>query len=81
MLPETVLNYLQQSAQQARTELPAYNASLFSAGVLDSFALVDFVALLETECGIRVADAELRPENFDTMAKVETFITRAKELQ
>ena len=81
MLPETVLNYLQQSAKQARTELPAYNASLFSAGVLDSFALVDFVALLETECGIRVTDAELRPENFDTMAKVETFIARAKELQ
>jgi acyl carrier protein len=81
MLPESVLNYLQQSAQQARTELPAYNASLFSAGVLDSFALVDFVALLETECGIRVADADLRPENFDTMAKVETFIARAKELQ
>ena len=81
MLPEIILNYLQQSAKQARTELPAYNASLFSAGVLDSFALVDFVALLETECGIRVADAELRPENFDTMAKVETFITRAKELQ
>ncbi len=81
MLPETVLNYLQQSAKQARTELPAYNASLFSAGVFDSFALVDFVALLETECGIRVADAELRPENFDTMAKVETFIARAKESQ
>ena len=81
MLPNTVMNYLQQSAQQARTELPAYNASLFSAGVLDSFALVDFVALLETECGIRVADAELRPENFDTLAKVETFVTRAKELQ
>ena len=81
MLPETVLNYLQQSAKQARTELPAYNASLFSAGVLDSFALVDFVALLETECGISVADADLRPENFDSMAKVETFIAHAKELQ
>lgn len=81
MLPTTVISYLQQSAQQARTELPAYHASLFSAGVLDSFALVDFVALLETECGIRVADSELRPENFDTLAKVEAFITRAKELQ
>ena len=81
MLPTTVMNYLQQAAQQARTELPAYNASLFSAGVLDSFALVDFVALLESECGIQVADAELRPENFDTLAKVESFVTRAKELQ
>lgn len=78
MLPFTVINYLKQSAQQARTELPAYNASLFSAGVLDSFALVDFVALLESECGIQVADADLRPENFDTLAKVEAFITRAQ---
>lgn len=78
MLPTNVIDYLKQSAQQARTELPAYNASLFSAGVLDSFGLVDFVALLETECGIRVADAELRPENFDSLAKVEAFVTRAQ---
>lgn len=78
MLPTNVMDYLHQSAKQARTELPAYNASLFSAGVLDSFALVDFVALLETECGIQVADAELRPENFDTLAKVEAFVSRAQ---
>ena len=78
MLPTTVMNYLHQSAQQARTELPPYHASLFSAGVLDSFALVDFVALLESECGIRVADAELRPENFDTLAKIESFVGKAQ---
>ena len=81
MLPTTVMSYLQEAASQARTALPAREASLFSSGVLDSFALVDFVALLETECGIRVADAELRPENFDTLAKVESFVARAKELQ
>ncbi|NOT63201.1 MAG: acyl carrier protein [Acidobacteria bacterium] len=81
MLPTTVTAYLQQAAQQARTTLPAREASLFTAGILDSFALVDFVALLETECGIRVADAELRPEIFDTLAKVESFVARAKESQ
>jgi acyl carrier protein len=80
MLPVNVIHYLQQAAQQARTELPAYNASLFSAGVLDSFALVDFVALLESECGLAVADAELRPENFDTLAKIEAFVSRAQEV-
>jgi hypothetical protein len=78
MLPTNVMNYLHQSAKQARTELPAYHGSLFSTGVLDSFALVDFVALLETECDIQVADAELRPENFDTLAKVEAFVSRAQ---
>ena len=81
MLPTAVTTYLQQAAQQAHTTLPAHNASLFSSGVLDSFALVDFVSLLETECGIRVADAELRPENFDTLAKIESFVARLKESQ
>jgi acyl carrier protein len=79
MLPETVLSFLSQSARAARTELPDRHSSLFLSGVLDSFALVDFVTLLEAECGIKVADAELRPENFDTIAKVEAFIERAKE--
>ena len=79
MLPETVLSFLNQAAQQARTSLPDHNTSLFLSGVLDSFALVDFVTLLESECGIKVADAQLRPENFDTIAKVEAFVARAKE--
>lgn len=77
MLPESVMTYLNDAAQQARVAVPERNASLFAAGVLDSFSLVDFVSLLESECGISVSDAELRPENFDTIAKVETFIARA----
>jgi acyl carrier protein len=81
MLPATVLSYLQQAAEEARTELPDRHASLFLSGVLDSFALVDFVALLESECCIRVADAELRPENFDTISKIEAFVERAREAQ
>jgi acyl carrier protein len=81
MLPTTVTTYLQQAAQQARAAFPTRESSLFTTGVLDSFALVDFVSLLETECGIRVADAELRPENFDTLAKIESFVARAKESQ
>jgi len=78
MLPEVVLSYLTQAAEEARTELPDRNSSLFLSGVLDSFALVDFVALLESKCGVRVDDAELRPENFDTIAKVEAFVQRAR---
>jgi len=78
MLPGAVLSYLTQAAEEARTELPDRHSSLFLSGVLDSFALVDFVALLESECGVRVDDAELRPENFDTIAKVEAFVQRAK---
>ena len=78
MLPTAVIAYLEAAAKAARTSVPDREASLFQTGLLDSFALVDFVALLETECGIRVDDNDLRPENFDTIAKVEAFIARAR---
>jgi acyl carrier protein len=68
--------FLNQAASDARTELPNRDSSLFQSGVLDSFTLVDFVTLLETECNIKVNDQDLRPENFDTITKVEDFIRR-----
>ena len=77
MLPKSVLSFLNQAAEEARTELPDRDSSLFLSGVLDSFSLVDFVTVLEDECGIRVDDVDLRPENFDTIAKIEAFIEKA----
>src|SRR6266550_3788786 len=81
MLTEGVMAFLDQAAKEARTELPDRNSSLFQSGVLDSFTLVDFVTLLEAECNIKIDDADLRPENFDTISKVEDFIRRTRGTQ
>lgn len=81
MLTTGVMSFLEDAARQARTALPEREGSLFLAGVLDSFSLVDFVTLLESECGIRISDDDLRPENFDTLAKVEAFVERARAVQ
>lgn len=78
MLPESIIQFLNESARAARTSMPDEHSSLFTSGLLDSFSLVEFVSLIESECGIRVSDAELKPENFDTIAKIETFIERAR---
>ena len=77
MLPQSITNYLNQAAREARTELPDHHTSLFDAGLLDSFSLVEFVTLLEDEFGFKVSDAELRPETFDTIAKIEAYIAKA----
>ena len=77
MLPNKILIYLNQAAKEARAEMPENNTSLFEAGILDSFSLVEFVTLLENEFGIRVSDAELRPETFETMAKIEGYLSKA----
>lgn len=76
MLPEPVMTFLNHAARQARTDVPDRNSSLFASGLLDSFTLVDFVSVIESECGVRVDDRDLRPENFDTIAKIESFIER-----
>ena len=81
MLTEGVMAFLDQAAKDARTQLPDRNSSLFLSGVLDSFTLVDFVTLLEIECNVKIGDADLRPANFDTIAKVEEFISRTRNAQ
>jgi acyl carrier protein len=81
MLPEGVMSFLNKAAREARTEMPDRDSSLFLSGLLDSFSLVDFVTLLESEYAIKIDDSELRPENFDTIAKVEAFIARARAAQ
>jgi acyl carrier protein len=78
MLPAGVMNFLNQAAAETGTPLPDRDSSLFQSGVLDSFTLVDFVTLLESECNIKIDDVDLRPENFDTIAKVEAFIRRIR---
>lgn len=78
MLPETIMTFLNDAARSNRAAMPGRDQSLFQSGLLDSFSLVDFVTLIESECGIRVDDVDLRPENFDTIAKVEAFILHAK---
>ncbi|HJZ68604.1 MAG TPA: acyl carrier protein [Blastocatellia bacterium] len=81
MLTEGVMAFLNQAATEAQTSVPDRNSSLFLSGVLDSFTLVDFVTVLESECNIKIDDTDLRPENFDTIAKVEAFVSRVKGAQ
>lgn len=76
MLPKAAIDFLTQAAKDARTTLPNPTESLFTKGVLDSFSLVDFVTVLEKECGIRIDDSQLRPETFDTIAKIEAFLEK-----
>ena len=73
------MDFLNDAARQAGTVVPARDESLFQSGLLDSFSLVDFITLVETECHIKVSDQELRPELFDTIEKVESFILNAAQ--
>ena len=77
-LPQGVMDFLNQSAQSAGVEQPKSSDDLFRSGVLDSFALIDFVAVLEEECGIKVSDADVNPANFQTIETIEKYVASRK---
>ena len=53
---------------------PSADESLFGSGLLDSFALPDFVSGLEEEFQVSVPDSDLSARKFDTIEKVETYL-------
>ncbi|MGA3080366.1 MAG: acyl carrier protein [Terracidiphilus sp.] len=53
---------------------PGADESLFVSGLLDSFALTDFVSGLEEEFGVSIPDSDLSARKFDTIGKVETYL-------
>ena len=53
---------------------PGADESLFVSGLLDSFALTDFVAGLEEEFGVSIPDSDLSARKFDTISKVSAYL-------
>lgn len=75
-LPEAILNYLSENARDNGAGPPKNDDDLFKTGALDSFALVDFVTLLEEQCGIKVLDDDVVPANFTSIEMIESYVNR-----
>ena len=52
------------------------DASFLEGGVIDSLGIIELVAFVEKQYGISVADHELLPNNFDSVSKLSSYITR-----
>mgnify|MGYP006267926785 FL=1 len=50
--------------------------SFLATGMVDSLGLMQLVAFIESEFSMKVGDAELVPENFDSVAAVAAFVER-----
>lgn len=70
---DRILKVLHAVAEKDMT--PKEDESLFTSGLLDSFALTDFVVGLEKEFSVKVPDADMTARRFDTLLKVEDYLT------
>ncbi len=73
-LPQGVIDFLNESARSNGAEQPGASDDLFQMGVLDSFALVDFVTVLEQETGVSVPDGDVNPANFQSIEQIERYV-------
>lgn len=59
-----------------RKEPIAPDESLVSSGILDSLALLRLITFIEERFGVTIEDHEVVQENFETIARMETFIAQ-----
>ncbi len=50
--------------------------SLLESGIVDSTGVFDLIAFLETNFHIKVQDAEMVPENLDSIAHMAAYVAR-----
>ncbi|WP_338867131.1 acyl carrier protein [Myxococcus stipitatus] len=59
----------------------ADNDSFLRKGLIDSTGMMELVAFLESDFGIKLEDKELVPENLDSLARVVAFVERKQQPQ
>lgn len=52
----------------------ADDESLLEAGLVDSTGVLELVAFIEAEFGFPVADADIVPENLDSIARIAGYV-------
>jgi acyl carrier protein len=50
------------------------DASLLDAGVIDSTGILELVAFLELEFSIQMADADIVPDNLDSIKAIVAYV-------
>jgi len=72
-IQERLRGLVEKVAQKPAPQDP--EESLFESGLLDSFALPDLVSAIEQEFAIKVPDADLNPRKFDSLSRMEAYIS------
>jgi acyl carrier protein len=55
------------------------DASLLDQGIIDSTGVLEIISFLETSFGFAVEDAEMVPENLDSIDNIASFVERKRK--
>lgn len=54
------------------------DTSLLDQGIIDSTGVLEVIAFIEDEFGVKVEDEEMLPENLDSIDRIDAFVARKK---
>jgi len=57
------------------------NESFLESGIIDSTGILEVIAWIENTFGIKVADVDLIPENFDSVQRLASYLQRSSVRQ
>lgn len=70
---EDLFEYLASRFNVAREGLAA-ETSLFSSGLVDSFAMVELIVFIEGKCDIKFKPSEINLDNIDSVSRILKFV-------
>lgn len=56
----------------------ADDTSFMKAHILDSTGFIELILFIEESFGVKVDDAEMLPENFDSLLNIEGYVDRKR---
>lgn len=75
-VPERVRRFVVENFYVSDAAALGDDTSLISGGYVDSTGMLELIAFLEREYGIRVLDVETVPDNLETIGRITAFVGR-----
>ncbi len=54
------------------------DSSLVGSGIIDSMGIVEIVNFLERDLGVKIPDADITVENFETVRSISSYVRSKK---
>jgi acyl carrier protein len=74
-IASNIRSYIAQNILFSGDEYPYPDeASFLDEGIVDSMNVLELVSFVEDQYGIKVADSDIVPDNFDSVSKLAAFV-------
>ena len=78
---EEVMNFLIKAKLIRKDQVLDKNESLIEGGIIDSLGVLEIIGYIENTYDINIGEEDLVPENFDSLAAIQMFISNRKSFK